>query len=122
MVTQSIGPEGGTIEAGGAVVTFPKGEVATSTTVTISVQSTTTPPEGFVALSKLFECEPSGTEFAQPVEGSSAGGSDRARGDAAGLRSTARAATSRPTYVTFVSVDEKGTEAAAATTDPWWRG
>ena len=60
VVTQSIGPEGGTIEVGGAVVTFPNGAVATSTTVTISVQGTTTPPEGFVALSKLFESEPSG--------------------------------------------------------------
>ena len=67
-VTQPIGPEGGKIEVGGAVVTFPTGAVAAATTVTISVQDTTTPPEGFVALSKLFTCEPSGTEFAQPVE------------------------------------------------------
>jgi hypothetical protein len=67
-VTQAIGPEGGKIEVGGAVVTFPKGAVAASTTVTITAEDTTTPPAGFVALSKLFKCEPSGTEFAQPVE------------------------------------------------------
>lgn len=67
-VTQAIGPEGGTIQVGGAVVTFPKGAVAAPTTVTISAQDTTTPPAGFVALSKLFTCEPSGTDFAQPVE------------------------------------------------------
>lgn len=67
-VTQSIGPEGGKIEVGGAVVTFPKGAVAAPTSVTISVQDASTVPEGFVALSKLFKCEPSGTDFAQPVE------------------------------------------------------
>ncbi|HSO40133.1 MAG TPA: hypothetical protein VLT33_46725 [Labilithrix sp.] len=65
-VTQAIGPEGGKIEVGGAVVTFPKGAVAASTSVTISVLDTT--PEGFVTLSKLFKCEPSGIDFAQPVE------------------------------------------------------
>jgi len=67
-VTQPIGPEGGAIEVGGAVVTFPKGAVAASTSVTISVQDGSTAPEGFLALSKVFKCEPSGTEFAQPVE------------------------------------------------------
>ena len=66
-VTQPIGPEGGRIEVGGAVVTFPKGAVAAQTSVTISVQDAST-LEGFVALSKVFKCEPSGTEFAQPVE------------------------------------------------------
>lgn len=67
-VTQPIGPEGGAIAVGGAVVTFPKGALAAQTSVTISVQDASTAPEGFVALSKVFKCEPSGTEFAQPVE------------------------------------------------------
>ena len=49
------------------MVTFPKGAVAAQTSVTISVQDAST-LEGFVALSKVFKCEPSGTEFAQPVE------------------------------------------------------
>ena len=56
------------MEVGGAVVTFPKGAVATSTMITISVDESAAVPAGFVALSKLFKCEPSGTEFAQPVE------------------------------------------------------
>ena len=65
-VTQSIGPAGGAIEVGGAVVTFPKGAVAADTRVTISVVEGV--PGGFTALSKVFKCEPSGTDFAQPVE------------------------------------------------------
>lgn len=67
-VTKPIGPEGGTIEVGGAVVTFPKGALATTTTITIAAQDGAAVPAGFVALSKLFKCEPSGTDFAQPVE------------------------------------------------------
>lgn len=66
--SKPIGPEGGTMEVGGAVVTFPKGAVATSTMITISVDESAAVPAGFVALSKLFKCEPSGTEFAVPVE------------------------------------------------------
>lgn len=66
--TKAIGPDGGTIEVGGAIVTFPKGSVSKETMITISVEDATKVPDGFVALSKLFKCEPSGTEFAQPVE------------------------------------------------------
>jgi hypothetical protein len=65
---KAIGPEGGTIEVGGAVVTFPKGAVAQSTMITISVRQATAVPAGFVALSSLFACEPAGTTFALPVE------------------------------------------------------
>jgi hypothetical protein len=36
--------------------------------ITISVDDAAKAPDGFVALSKLFKCEPSGTEFAAPVE------------------------------------------------------
>jgi hypothetical protein len=63
--TQMVGPEGGTIEVDGAKVTFPPGALAEAKAITIS--STTSVPDGFVALSKVFRCEPSGTEFAQPV-------------------------------------------------------
>ncbi|MBX3186651.1 MAG: hypothetical protein KF819_06535 [Labilithrix sp.] len=65
-VTQEIGAEGGTIEVAGALVTFPKGALASSKAITISVKEGGA-PEGFVALSKVFVCEPSGTDFAQPV-------------------------------------------------------
>lgn len=67
-VQQAIGPEGGTIEVGGAVVTFPKGAVSQSTMIRISVQPPAAVPAGFVALSSLFTCEPAGTEFLLPVE------------------------------------------------------
>ena len=64
-VTQTIGPEGGTIAVGGATVTFPKGALGASKSITIS--TTDVAPQGFVVLSHVFRCEPSGTEFAQPV-------------------------------------------------------
>ncbi len=65
-MTQPIGPAGGAIEVGGAVVTFPKDAVAAETKVTISVDQSA--PAGFVTLSKVFKCEPSGTDFKVPVE------------------------------------------------------
>ena len=66
-VTQPIGPEGGKIEVGGAVVTFPPGAVAASTMFTISAD-TEAVPDGFIALSKRFKCGPTGTDFGKPVE------------------------------------------------------
>jgi hypothetical protein len=66
-ITQPIGPTGGTINVAGATVTFPAGAVAADTKITISVDPAGV-PAGYVALSKLFKCEPSGTEFAKPVE------------------------------------------------------
>jgi hypothetical protein len=63
--TQTIGPEGGVINVDGATVTFPKGAVTAPLGVTIS--TTDTVPAGYVALSKVFKCEPSGTNFSQPV-------------------------------------------------------
>ena len=67
-VQQAIGPDGGTIEVGGAVVTFPKGAVSQTTMIRISVEPASMVPAGFVALSSLFKCEPAGTTFAMPVE------------------------------------------------------
>jgi ZU5 domain len=64
-VTQTIGPEGGSIVVDGATVTFPNGALGASKVITISV--TDSVPDGFVALSRVFKCEPSGTDFAQPV-------------------------------------------------------
>ena len=64
-VTQTIGPEGGSIVVDGATVTFPKNALGAPKSITIS--ATDTVPEGYVALSRVFKCEPSGTEFSQPV-------------------------------------------------------
>jgi hypothetical protein len=64
-VTQTIGPEGGTIVVDGATVTFPKGALAEAKSITI--KSGGAVPDGFVAVSKVFECGPTGTDFAQPV-------------------------------------------------------
>lgn len=65
-VTQDIGPEGGTIFVDGATVTIPKGALTESKKITIS-SVTDGAPDGFVVLSKVFRCEPSGTDFKQPV-------------------------------------------------------
>jgi hypothetical protein len=65
-VKQAVGPDGGTIVVQGATVTIPKGALTTSLDITISA-SESGPPNGFVALSKVFVCEPSGTDFAEPV-------------------------------------------------------
>lgn len=65
-VTMPIGPAGGKIEVGGAVVTFPKDAVSAETKVTISVEEGV--PPGFITLSKVFKCEPAGTSFGAPVE------------------------------------------------------
>jgi len=64
--TMTIGPEGGSIVVGGATVTFPKDAVSSPTQITISEEADGF-PEGFVALSHLFRCQPSGTNFAHPV-------------------------------------------------------
>jgi hypothetical protein len=61
-VTRTIGPEGGTIVVDGATMTFPPGAVTTPTSITIAA-TTEAAPDGFVALSPVFRCEPSGTSF-----------------------------------------------------------
>src|SRR5687767_10413852 len=64
-VTQTVGAEGGTIKVDGATVTFAKGALTESKSITIA--STDKVPDGYVALSKVFECGPSGTSFAADV-------------------------------------------------------
>ena len=65
-VTQPVGPEGGTILVGGATVTIPKGALADTKQITIT-ETDEKPPAGFTAVSKIFRCEPSGTDFAADV-------------------------------------------------------
>lgn len=65
-ITQTIGPEGGKILLNGATVTFPPGAVATPTAITISATDEA-PPAGFIALSKVFECGPTGLSFPEKV-------------------------------------------------------
>ena len=64
--TQSIGPEGGQIVVDGATVTFAKSAVASAQSITITASSDP-PPDGFVALSRVYTCEPSGLNFAADV-------------------------------------------------------
>src|SRR5215471_21642414 len=65
-VTKSIGPEGGQIQVDGATVTFAANAVASAQSITIAASSDP-PPDGFVALSKVYKCDPSGLNFAAQV-------------------------------------------------------
>ena len=66
VATKTIGPEGGTIEVAGATVTFPAGALVLEREITVS-SGKANPPDGYIALSPVFRCEPSGIDFAQPV-------------------------------------------------------
>ena len=65
-VAQTIGPDGGVIVVDGATVTFPPNALAVPTSITIT-PSDDAPPAGYVALSRVYHCGPSGTTFAQGV-------------------------------------------------------
>src|SRR5687767_15946541 len=64
-VTQSIGTEGGVIKVDGATITFAKGALTESKEITI--RTTNKVPDGFEAVSKVFECGPTGTSFGADV-------------------------------------------------------
>jgi hypothetical protein len=65
-ITQTVGPAGATIVVEGATVTIPKNALSAPKEITISA-SDGAAPGAFVALSRVFRCEPSGTSFSQPV-------------------------------------------------------
>jgi hypothetical protein len=65
-VTQTVDTQGATLELDGATVTFPSGAVSSPLSVTIT-ETDLPPPADTVAFSKIYSCEPSGTNFAQPV-------------------------------------------------------
>lgn len=65
-ITKSVGPDGDILVVQGATVTIPKGALTKQVEITISA-SEGAAPDGYVALSRVFKCEPSGTDFAQPV-------------------------------------------------------
>lgn len=65
-VVKTIGPDGEVIDVDGAKVTFPKGALKANVEITITATADK-PPVGFIALSKVFKCEPSGTDFDVPV-------------------------------------------------------
>lgn len=79
-VTETIGPAGGMILVDGATVTFPPNAVAAPMSITIT-ETDEAPPPGYVALSSVYRCGPSGTTFAQKVTMAMS-----FRGDATGAR------------------------------------
>src|SRR5262249_57255227 len=65
-VTKSIGPEGGQIQVDGATVTFAANAVASAQNITITASSDPA-PDGYVAVSKVYKCDPSGLNFTAQV-------------------------------------------------------
>ncbi len=63
---KTVGPEGGSMDVAGATITFAPNALAKPTKITVS-KTTTAAPDGYVALSPIFHCEPSGTDFAADV-------------------------------------------------------
>jgi hypothetical protein len=61
-VTQTIDEGGGTITLAGATVIFPTGALDAAESITITATEEAA-PEGFVALSRVYRCEPSGLDF-----------------------------------------------------------
>ena len=61
-VTQTVGPDGATLELDGATVTFPPGALSEPTSITIEATEEK-PPEGFTNLSRIYKCAPSGLSF-----------------------------------------------------------
>lgn len=64
--TATIGPQGGVVEVAGATLTFAPGALPTMTSITLTATDEAA-PDGFVALSKVFQCEPSGLDFPEGV-------------------------------------------------------
>jgi hypothetical protein len=65
-MTATVGASGGTVQAGGAVLTIPAGALAGNVTITVTPNATAVPPE-YTGLSPVFRFSPAGTMFAIPV-------------------------------------------------------
>lgn len=64
--TETIGPDGGTLQVGEVTLTIPKGALAVATSITVT-KTTDPAPSGFAALSPLYRFEPTGLTFAAPA-------------------------------------------------------
>jgi len=61
-----VGPSGGMVTASGVTLTIPSSALAASTPITLA--PTTYTPPGYTLASAVYDFEPSGTTFAQPVK------------------------------------------------------
>lgn len=64
--TTNVGPMGGVVAVDGATLTFAPGALPTMTSITLTATDEA-PPSGYVALSKIYRCEPSGLSFPEGV-------------------------------------------------------
>jgi hypothetical protein len=64
--TKTIGAAGGTLQAGGAVLTIPPGALAGDVMITVTPSASPVPPD-YNALSPIFSFAPRGTMFAMPA-------------------------------------------------------
>jgi hypothetical protein len=66
--TTTIGPNGGTVESGGASVTIPAGALAEDTEIGVAEVAPPVPlPSGYVARSPVYAFTPHGLSFSSPV-------------------------------------------------------
>lgn len=65
-VSMMVGAEGGEIELTNATLTIPAGAVATTTMITVT-ETTMATPAGYRPFSPLYQFEPAGLKFAEPV-------------------------------------------------------
>lgn len=66
-VVQGIGPEGGTVEGDGATLIIPAGALDEEVEIAVA-ETDAEAPDGFVAMSPVFEFTPDGLTFAAPIE------------------------------------------------------
>lgn len=62
---QTVGPEGGTVEASGVTLTFPPGALAEDTEIEVVVGGTL---DGAESISALYQLKPDGLRLAEPVD------------------------------------------------------
>jgi hypothetical protein len=65
-VMQTVGASGGTVTAGGVVLTIPPGALSSDTQISVTTSSASV-PAGYVAVSPMFSFSPAGATFAVPV-------------------------------------------------------
>ena len=66
-IVEGIGPEGGTVEGDGVELTIPAGALDEEVEIAVA-ETDAEAPDGFEAMSPVFEFTPDGLTFAEPIE------------------------------------------------------
>jgi hypothetical protein len=63
----TIGPSGGSVQGSGVTLHIPEGAVKDPVTITVAAADSTTAPDGYVALSPIYQFSPDGLVFEKPA-------------------------------------------------------